>query len=350
MENEKMEKGKKLYNFDGEEKKKKTKKTKDKKDKKNKNKDKISSNQELNENEIIIGVTRYPDKKEVTNKNKKVDNRKTANKKTAKNIKKNKTKEKYIEQEENKEHKNKKILKVLKWTCIFAIIIAGVIFALISPIFNINSIIIEGNSKLTEQQIIRMSAIENDQNTFKINKKEAKQNIKKNGYIEDVKISRVLPDKIKISIEERTANFLIQYGNAYVYINNQGYILEISDEKLDLPALIGISTNSEDFKEANRLNTEDLKKIGTVLKIVAAAEVNEIYNLITSIDISDENDFKIYFETERKTAYLGDCSNIETRSLYLAAILKNESGKAGEIFVNMNLNTDDPFFRENVEV
>ena len=59
-------------------------------------------------------------------------------------------------------------------------------------------------------------------------------------------------------------------------------------------------------------------------------------------------DYKLFFDTEQKEAYLGDCSDLETRMLYLTAILRSESGKPGEIFVNMNLNQDNVFFRESV--
>ena len=166
--------------------------------------------------------------------------------------------------------------------------------------------------------------------------------------MEDVKIKRSIPNKINIIVEERKPSFIVEYGNGYVYINNQGYILEISSKKIEVPILFGIKTESEQMIEANRLCDEDLRKLSTVLKIMSVAEVNDIAGIITSIDITNDRDYKLYFDTEQKEAYLGDCSDLETRMLYLTAILKSESGKPGEIFVNMNLNLDDAFFRESV--
>ena len=75
---------------------------------------------------------------------------------------------------------------------------------------------------------------------------------------------------------------------------------------------------------------------------------NGIASLITSIDISNENNYKLYLETEKKTAYLGDCTNLETRMLYLVAIINNEKNVAGEAFIDMNLNSENAFFRESV--
>ena len=140
---------------------------------------------------------------------------------------------------------------------------------------------------------------------------------------------------------------MLEYGNGFVYVNNQGYMLEISSIKKELPILIGISTSKEDYKAGNRLNEEDLIKLGTVIKIMNSAQTNGIASLITKIDISNENNYTLFLETERKTAYLGDCSNLETRMLFLVGILEKEKENPGEIFINMNLNTDDAYFRLN---
>lgn len=276
-------------------------------------------------------------------KDKKVK-KKNKNKKPNKEIKAKKDSSNQIDND-NKQHRN---LKILKWISIIVILFAGIIFAMISPIFNIVNIEVDGNNAVDYKNIIKLSGLNLGENIFRINKTEIKKNIKTNGYVNDVKIQRILPNKIKLTVEERIATYMFEYGNAYVYINNQGYILEVSNDKKALPEIKGISTPDEDFKEANRLNENDLTKLNEVLKIFSLAEVNNISSLITIIDISDNNEYKVYFDSENKTAYLGDCSNLETRMLFLTSILKNENGKAGEIFVNMNLNNENPFFREKV--
>ena len=95
----------------------------------------------------------------------------------------------------------------------------------------------------------------------------------------------------------------------------------------------------------NRLNDEDLEKLGTVLKIMESSSVNDISNLITKINISDKQNYIIFLEGEKKTVYLGDASNLSTRMLYLKAILTEERGIEGEIFVNGDLNKSNVYFR-----
>ena len=76
---------------------------------------------------------------------------------------------------------------------------------------------------LKQYKFIRIS---NNQNIFNFSTSQVKNNIKQNAYIESVEISRRFPDKVEISVEERVATFVLAIGNAYAYINNQGYILE----------------------------------------------------------------------------------------------------------------------------
>ena len=175
-----------------------------------------------------------------------------------------------------------------------------------------------------------------------------KKKIKENAYIDSVKITRGLPDTLKIEVKERTAKLMLLYGNAYVYINNQGYILEISDEKAKLPVLKGYKTDEKDIVVGQRLCNEDLEMLSTVLKIMEVAQSEEIFDKITGIDIRNKSDYEIEMENEQKTAHLGDCSMLEERILWVKTILNETKDLQGEIFVNMNLNSDRPFFRERV--
>ena len=295
------------------------------------------------DDEIIIGVTKIPDKKNISNKN----NSKKSNKKNNIKNKKKNTKKTIIEDEEIiQKRKNK--FRIIKYTTLIVIIAIAVIATMFSPLFNIKEITVVGNEKISENEIISLSQIEKDQNTFKINKITVTKNIKQNPYIESVKIKRNLPSEVEIIIEERKASFMLEYGGSFVYINNQGYILEISSEKLNLPIIQGQTTEDKELVEGNRLINEDLQKMSTVLKIMEQAQINEIEWLITKIDIENKENYKIVLEEEKKTVYLGDCTNLSTRMLNVKAIIEKEKGIEGEIFVDMDLNTSYPTFRQKV--
>ena len=187
-----------------------------------------------------------------------------------------------------------------------------------------------------------------DENTFKLVKSKVQNNIKQNAYVENVKVKRKLPDTIIIEIEERTPTYMISFANAYAYINNQGYFLEISKNKLELPILTGFLTREEDIQEGNRLCLEDLQRLDEVLQIMKSATSNEIASLVTKINIANKQNYILELEDKKKTVQLGDTSNLSTKMLYIKKIIEQNEKIEGEILVNTDLNNKGAIFRKKV--
>ena len=253
-----------------------------------------------------------------------------------------------IQKIEKSKKKRKLILKIIKWLTLLAIIIGGTIYAMLSPIFNIKEVEVIGNSKISSETIISLSGITIDQNMFSFRTSNVRESIKNNAYIDTVEIHRDLPDKISLVVTERKTTYMIKFGNAYAYINNQGYILEITDKEEAVPIITGYETLDENIQEGNRLNTEDLEKLNDVLKIMEAASSsgNNLKNLITKIDISDKSNYILDLKTQKKQIYFGDATNLSTKMLWIDQILGEEKKSEGILYLNMDLNTDRPYFRE----
>lgn len=245
--------------------------------------------------------------------------------------------------------KKKRIKRIIKWTTLLLLIIGGVVFALVSPIFNIKDIKVINNEQIATDTIISLSELQLDQNLFRYNRNKVIKNIKTNPYVESVQIKRKIPNKVEITIKERQKNYNIEFLNGYAYINNQGYILEISEQKIDVPVIQGISTETENIVEGNRLNEQDLSKLEVVIQIMSICKNYELDKKISKIDISDKTNYSIYMEEEKKTVYLGDESNLSNKMLYVPTILSENQDKEGEIYLNGDLNNNfKPRFKEKV--
>ncbi len=352
--------------------------------------------------EIVIGLAKIePEADKKAKKNKKKNKQKKINKKvntsTKNNLNENKSNKKYNnsnkknkERERNNNNKNKEIesnkkqeeletdyltktkskkkskkrlspeeqemrrkkiernLKITKYAFLTACILSAIIATMASPLFNIKEIKVEGNSKLTTNEIISISQIQTDENIYKTSIKKAKEKILENPYIKSVTVKRNLPSTVTITVEERKATYMIEYGSGYVYINNQGYILEVSNDKIEVPILQGCETTAEELVPGKRLVNADLEKLSTVIKIMEVATDNDMQNLITRIDMQNKQNYKIVLETEEKVAYLGDDTDLTTKLLSIKSIVEKEKGIAGEIFVNMDLKNSYPTFRQSV--
>lgn len=340
-----------------EEKNKKTKSSKKSKKQKNSKKNNFANkkeesnsrkkhNEKIEEPEIII-KSKYMNNYEEIDKN---VNKTNKSNKQKKNNKKQKQPKKLTKKQELARKKRKVILKIVKWLTLIAIVIGGIIYAMLSPIFNINEIIVQGNNKISSETIISLSELNVDENIFKYRTSDVEEKIKQNAYIDTVHIKRNLPNQVEITVLEREATYKLSYGNAYAYINNQGYILEITSVKGTIPLITGYSTSEENIKEGNRLCTEDLEKLEDVLEIMEAASSvdDNLRKVIKEIDISDNNNYILDLTSEKKEVYLGDVSNLSTKMLWINEFIEREDGIEGTIMLNVDLNNDMPYFNEKV--
>lgn len=254
----------------------------------------------------------------------------------------------YMELEEKRKKAKKILLNIIKLLVLLLICIGIFLFATLSPMFDIAEVIVEKNETIPTNTIISLSRLELGENIFRFSKSEVEQNIKENPYVEKAIITRVIPNQVKIQIVERKPRFQLEYGGSYVYMNSQGYFLELSGQKKELPILIGWETKGEEIVAGNRFCQEDLVRLGDVLKIVKAAETYQIYDKITKIDMEDHNNYKLILEGEQKTVHLGTATKLDTKMPNIQMLLEKESGVAGEYFLNVDLNKRDPYFREKV--
>ena len=285
--------------------------------------------------ELVLGVNEADFKEEKKkSKKKKVSKSKRAKEKSQKEKKKRKPRKKKI---------NKKIIGFFSIIILIAVII---VLALTAPIFNITDITVNGNNQISSNMIINLSGLKRGENIFKFNSS-VEQKIKENAYIETVNIKRRLPGTVEISVEERQIKYQINLINSYVYIDKNGYILENSAERKDVPVIVGLSIKEDEMMNDKRLKTEDLEKLNDIIKIVDAAKTINADILITEINTENTDNYVLYLESQNKKINIGDTSNLTNKMLYVQKILENEQGKSGSAFVNGNLSAGfKPYFRE----
>lgn len=258
-------------------------------------------------------------------------------------------KKEFAKKQRKRDKRLKRIKFFLKLILLIGVISGIIAFATCSPIFNIQNIEVTNNKQLSPETIISLSELSVGQNIFEFWKNDVENKIKSNAYIESVELKRVFPNKLEINIQEREPKFSVPVLGEYAYINTQGYILEITQNQLNLPIITGISTKEEEIKPGNRLNNKDLTELEIILKIISAMKENQLDKEVTSIDISNKNDYIIYMQNEKKKIHLGDGSNLSNKMLYVIAIINEEKGKEGEIFANGDLNQKfKVYFREKV--
>ena len=317
------------------------------------------------DNEIIIGVTTKPkekvrvNKKKVTrtnvksSKNTKSTNsnikKGTSNKntKTNLNVKINRndiSKEKQIK----KLNKKKVIISII---IVFFMIICGTIYYLTTPVFNIANIKVYGSNINSIDTYISLSGINiNQTNIFAVTNGSIVNRIKQNPYVENVSIEKKLPNIVELHITERSVDYQINYLNSYIYLNNQGYILEINEEKNDVLFIEGLSSTNGSLKIGQRLINKDLIKLDTILRVTNYLKYNNVESKLTKVNVTDEENYILEFAEEGKIAYIGDASSITEKMTAVSKILEVEKSNKGKIYANEELlKKNRVYFSENEE-
>ena len=246
---------------------------------------------------------------------------------------------------EQKRRKKKKIILVI---ILITIILAGLVTYLsISPNFKIERILIKGNEQLTKEKVQELAGIKKGDNIFSEVGKVLEVKLKQNGCIEEAKVIKFYPNTIEIEITERKKQFQIktETGN-YIYIDEQGYILDCSTEKQELSTITGMDITETEAVNMKRLAENDLDRMENILQIREECKKIEIADKITQIQVKDE--YVLNLENEGIIINLGDASDLKNRMYYVSAIMKQETGNKGTIYVNGNLNEGFlPYFSAN---
>ena len=205
--------------------------------------------------------------------------------------------ENFIKNKNEMLRKKRKKIKIRKFILIFILLVSLFItLCLKLSYFNVSEIKVHNNKNLSVEEIIKLSNINKGSNIFYLNTKESMTNILKNSYVLDVNIKRKLPSNIDITVEERVAAFYAIKGNGFIIVGKDGVVLEEKQKlnNIELIKLLGFNTMQATI--GKKLPCNDLRKISVIGTITEIVNVSKSKLKITSVDISDLLNIRVYYE------------------------------------------------------
>jgi cell division septal protein FtsQ len=105
-----------------------------------------------------------------------------------------------------------------------------------SKYFKIKSVIVNGNSHYSSEQVITIADVAVGANIFEINKKNIEDKLAAElTWVNSISLRKVFPDRIEISITERKPYIRLVYGGKYFILDKEAVVLdEISGEESSL--------------------------------------------------------------------------------------------------------------------
>ncbi len=108
--------------------------------------------------------------------------------------------------------------------------------------FTIKKIIVSGVSHLDENYVKAISRVKRKQSIFTVNVRKVESNLTGDPWIEKARVSRSLPDGLKIQVFERSVCAVIDFQGVRFAVDRNGYVIEREKEREyeGFPVLKGI--------------------------------------------------------------------------------------------------------------
>ena len=169
------------------------------------------------------------------------------------------------------------------------IIVVAAIVAALTMFFRIDTIVVEGNERYTDEQIIEAAGVQKEQNLVLLNKYNVKKAIfDQLPYVETVVINRKYPDALILTVTECSASAALSGAGGTWLMSDEGKILERTAQ---IPEGCVSVTGSELVEPAvgtqAAFSEEDSYKLDRLLTLLRAAEEKQLLGMIGSIDLGD---------------------------------------------------------------
>ena len=194
-----------------------------------------------------------------------------------------------------------------------------VVGLLLSPIFALKNVAVEGANHYTTAQLCEMIGLSEGDNILFFGKGKAAQTLEKDPYIADANLFMRVPDTIVIEVKERKVRGYVPYMGSYLYIDEAGRVLDVQDACHEaLPLVKGLSFGS--FTLGEVIPVENVEALDVMLHISQLIEKYELLDMVVEIDVSNPD--TVYAYVNQVQIILGDMENGDTKIRYMAEVMK----------------------------
>ncbi len=213
----------------------------------------------------------------------------------------------------------------------FVVVIVAIIFVM-SVFFRVRDIQVVGNSHYTNEEIIRAIDIEEGDNLFFFDRFASLSRVfAKLPYIEEVTVTRHLPDRVVIEVTESKALAYLVLGDEYWTLDHNCKVLgkAVLDELSSLIPVEGIKPGTLLIGEPMQTEDNDLELVEYLREILFQMQERGIYQSITLVDFSNPDDVYFYYG-DRFTVRLGRNSETEYKfGMFVSVLQKLSNGDVG---------------------
>lgn len=158
--------------------------------------------------------------------------------------------------------------------------------------FQVQSVTVQGNHRLSDQDVIDLSDIRQGVSTFDLDLESIGEKIAESDWIHSARIMRKLPQGIIVDISEREACYIINLEYLY-YVDRDGEIFKVlrGGDALDYPLVTGL--DRQQLLDRPEVSQQRLQQVAEMLNDLQQREVFNVSD-VAQIDINPQEGFVLY--------------------------------------------------------
>ena len=222
-------------------------------------------------------------------------------------------------------------------TRIFLTVICVALVLGMSVFFRVSKVEVVGNSIYTAEEVVDASG--KGDNLFFINRFSAASRIfSKLPYVDKAKVTRALPNRVTITIQESSAMAYVKADDGYWVVDQNCKLLKsVTDSELTgLARIDGITPVEPKVGEMLNAGDADAPKVTYLAAILGQLLTRDMASKVTVIDLSDAASPSFLYDG-RFTVRLGANENVEYKfGMLQSAISQLTAGDTGTIDLSID--------------
>lgn len=234
----------------------------------------------------------------------------------------------------------------LSYALLFLLIAGAFFFLCYKYLFKIVSIEYIGNEYYTAEELSEVFGVKEGDRLFSYSKKEMEEYLLDSfPYLSECEIKRTVPDKITVTVSERTAIMYTCVFEKYVVFDKDMYVLEITENKPS--ELLEVRFNDEILVKCvlgEQILFKDERSGKGIYRVYEALSSSPAFVDTEYLTVESRFDFYLQYGEDLQV-YLGDSMECSAKLLFFWGIKeKLPQGSKGRIDVS---DPSEGYFKEN---
>lgn len=203
-------------------------------------------------------------------------------------------------------------LKAILWLILptIAVLLVG------NTVFSVRTITVEGNSTVSDQEVIRASGISVGMSIFAIDSSSVRDSINDNRYLNFISLWRDFPSRVILRVTEHSPHATFQWMGMLYMLDQDGSVLEqtaLFDIPLPVPLITGMQV--EAARVGSPVVTSVAGQAQTIATVLSALSRYGLTETTSELNVTSLDNL-ILITTDGVQVKLGNAEKIETK-LYL---------------------------------